>query len=238
MKYYAVRKGRNVGIYESWSDCEKNVKGYSGQEYKSFTNKNDAEKYMNNNNNDNNNNNNNNNDNNNKNNNNNNIYETTNIEVKEKGTNNSIIIMENENQEKNEKYNAYVDGSYNDKIKEYGSGGVIYNNKKEYKFSFSGKESDLVGMRNVAGEIKAAEYAMQYALNNGCKELDLYYDYKGIEYWCTGSWKANKIGTIKYRDFYKQIENKIKVNFIWVESHSNDYYNDMADELAKKSVGL
>ena len=225
MKYYAVLKGRNIGIYESWSDCEKNVKGYPGQEYKSFTDRNDAEKYMNDK------------DITEKNNNcNNNNMCSKNIDVKKQETNNCINKKENE--ENNEKLNAYVDGSYNDKIKEYGSGGIIYNNNKEYKFSFSGKESDLIGMRNVAGEIKAAEYAIQYALKMGCKELDLYYDYKGIECCCTGSWKANKIGTIKYRDFYKQIKNNIKVNFIWIKSHSDDYYNDMADKLAKKSVGL
>lgn len=46
MKYYAVKKGREIGIFNSWSDCEKSVKGYSGAVFKSFTNREDATKYL------------------------------------------------------------------------------------------------------------------------------------------------------------------------------------------------
>ena len=46
MKYYAVRKGRAPGIYTSWPECQDAVKGYSGCEYKSFSNRGDAEKYL------------------------------------------------------------------------------------------------------------------------------------------------------------------------------------------------
>lgn len=35
--YYAVRKGKNPGIYETWAKCEEQVKGYSGAEYKKFS---------------------------------------------------------------------------------------------------------------------------------------------------------------------------------------------------------
>ncbi|MCQ4923281.1 ribonuclease H family protein [Tissierella carlieri] len=34
--YYAVRKGKTPGIYETWGKCEEQVKGYSGAEYKKF----------------------------------------------------------------------------------------------------------------------------------------------------------------------------------------------------------
>lgn len=46
MKYYAVRKGRKVGIYSSWSDCQKQVNGFSGAEFKSFSNSDDALNYL------------------------------------------------------------------------------------------------------------------------------------------------------------------------------------------------
>ena len=42
MKYYAVKKGRNPGIYTSWDLCLKEVKGYKGAIYKSFKKKEDA----------------------------------------------------------------------------------------------------------------------------------------------------------------------------------------------------
>ena len=35
-KFYAVKEGRNIGIFESWIDCKKQVDGYSGAKYKSF----------------------------------------------------------------------------------------------------------------------------------------------------------------------------------------------------------
>jgi ribonuclease HI len=42
-KYYVVWKGRKPGIYTSWGDCEAQVKGYPGAEYKSFATREMAE---------------------------------------------------------------------------------------------------------------------------------------------------------------------------------------------------
>lgn len=47
MKFYAVRKGRIPGIYETWSECSQQVIRFKGAEYKSFDNKEDAEKFIN-----------------------------------------------------------------------------------------------------------------------------------------------------------------------------------------------
>ncbi|RSL31650.1 ribonuclease H [Salibacterium salarium] len=41
-KYYVVWKGRQPGIYDNWSDCEKQVKGYAGASFKSFKTKEEA----------------------------------------------------------------------------------------------------------------------------------------------------------------------------------------------------
>lgn len=35
-KYYVVWKGRRTGIFTSWTECEKQVKGFAGAEYKAF----------------------------------------------------------------------------------------------------------------------------------------------------------------------------------------------------------
>ncbi|TDQ42757.1 viroplasmin family protein [Aureibacillus halotolerans] len=42
-KYYTVWKGRKPGIYTSWADCEKQIKGYSGAAFKSFPTRQEAE---------------------------------------------------------------------------------------------------------------------------------------------------------------------------------------------------
>ena len=46
MKYYAVKRGRNPGIYTSWDSCLKEVKGFSNASYKSFKKKGDAIAFM------------------------------------------------------------------------------------------------------------------------------------------------------------------------------------------------
>ena len=45
-KYYAVRKGRNTGIYRTWDECKSQVFQYSGAEYKSFTTEQEALEYI------------------------------------------------------------------------------------------------------------------------------------------------------------------------------------------------
>ena len=45
-KYYAVGKGKNPGMYESWSCCEGQVKGFPGNQYKGFPTKEDASDYL------------------------------------------------------------------------------------------------------------------------------------------------------------------------------------------------
>ena len=45
-KFYAVRVGRKTGIFDSWTFVEKQVKGYPGAQFKSFTSKEEAENYL------------------------------------------------------------------------------------------------------------------------------------------------------------------------------------------------
>lgn len=45
-KFYAVRSGRKPGVYDTWAECENQVSGYSGAEYKSFWSREDAEEYV------------------------------------------------------------------------------------------------------------------------------------------------------------------------------------------------
>lgn len=45
-KYYAVRVGKNPGIYFTWDACKAMVDGYPGATYKSFTNLQDAEAFI------------------------------------------------------------------------------------------------------------------------------------------------------------------------------------------------
>ncbi|TPR24603.1 hypothetical protein DY120_04805 [Apilactobacillus micheneri] len=45
-KYYAVKKGRKPGIYQTWSDTQKQVSGFSGAQFKSFATKKEAQTFI------------------------------------------------------------------------------------------------------------------------------------------------------------------------------------------------
>ena len=131
---------------------------------------------------------------------------------------------------------AYVDGSYDDSQKAFAYGIVLFYNGTEKHFARKMSDSNLIDMRNVAGEIKASECAMQFCLDHNIKSLDIYHDYEGIAKWCTGEWKASKTGTQLYKQFYNDIKDHIYIKFFKVKGHSGDKYNDLADQLAKRAL--
>ncbi len=45
-KYYVVWKGVSPGIYTSWTDCQLQIKGYDGAQYKSFETMEEAERAL------------------------------------------------------------------------------------------------------------------------------------------------------------------------------------------------
>ncbi|KAL4254703.1 Ribonuclease H, partial [Abortiporus biennis] len=40
--YYAVARGRNIGVYETWAECEAETRGFTGAKYKKFYDKDEA----------------------------------------------------------------------------------------------------------------------------------------------------------------------------------------------------
>lgn len=197
-KFYGVKVGSNPGVYETWEECEKQIKGYSGAVYKSFATREESENF---------------------------VYGTT--------TSVTTSLSNTQSEAK-----AYVDGSYDNSKKLFSYGVVFFYQEQQecYKESFDAPH--LVSMRNVSGEIKGAEKAMQLCLDRGISSLDLFYDYEGVEKWCTGEWSATKVGTQAYAHFYQSISSKLQVIFHKVAAHSGDQYNDMADRLAKEALGL
>ncbi len=47
-KYYAVKNGRQTGIFTTWAECQKQTVGFSNAQFKSFLTLAEAEAYMNN----------------------------------------------------------------------------------------------------------------------------------------------------------------------------------------------
>ena len=192
-KYYAVKNGRNPGIYNSWNECKEQVNKFKNAVFKSFMSLEEAEEFMN--------------------------------------------KLNNDEKSKNSSY-AYIDGSFNEMTKVYGYGGFIMHNEKKYIIKGSGNDKELAKMRNVAGEIIACQEAVKKAIELGIKNIDIFYDYSGIERWATGEWERKKKGIKEYYEYMQSIKSIIEVNFKKVEGHSGDSGNDEADKIAKEAAGI
>lgn len=194
-KYYAVKNGRETGVFDSWAECEKQVKGFKNALYESFSTLDEANSYL------------------------------------------GIAIEKNLPPDGT--VYAYVDGSYNVSTDIYGYGIVLILPDGEVEeINGNGKNSDVSSMRNVAGELKGAFLSMQYAVNNGYKALTIFHDYEGIAKWALHEWKANLKETMAYRDFCDSISKIISLNFVKVAAHTGIKYNELADKLAKKAIGI
>lgn len=203
-KTYAVRRGRETGLFQTWADCQKQVIGFSGAEYKSFKTLKEAQVYM----------------------------DGAAEKIEDEG------FSSDDGNQSAEIVIAYVDGSYDVQTHQYGSGVVILWKGQKQEFSFKGDTPQLADMRNVAGEIVGAQRAMEFGVDNKVEKVVIYYDYEGIEKWCTGAWKANKEGTKMYVEAYKKLKEKVEIEFVKVAAHTGDKYNEEADILAKKAINL
>lgn len=132
---------------------------------------------------------------------------------------------------------AYVDGSFDPSIKGTYSFGVVFIYGGVIRtYSRRIEDPSLAEMRNVAGEISGAMFAMRLCLQQNIPQLELYYDYAGIEKWCVGEWRPGTAGTKQYKDFYDCIRGDLSVRFHKVASHTGVTYNELADQLAKEAL--
>lgn len=200
-KWYAVKRGRTPGVFETWEEAKQSVSGYSGAVFKSFPSLEEAQAYV----------------------------DSATVQVA------THIPGEKETPPAGECW-AFVDGSYDQRQHRYGYGGVmIYPEHLETFYGGSNQEG-LVQMRNVSGEMSAAMRAVQKASRKGCQKITLFYDYKGIEEWATGGWQANADYTQQYAHYMQQMAQKIQIVYVKVPAHTGIYYNEIADQLAKKGV--
>ncbi len=205
-KIYAVRKGKTTGIFYSWDECSASVNGYPSAEYKSFTTKEEANSYL--------------------------------------GNSFAVQIEEEKKDQKNTALHgtestltAYVDGSFDPSIGKYAFGCILLTPDGEIiRESGNGQDPESLAIRNVAGEMLGAMYAVQWAINHGYPSLTIYYDYEGIAKWAKGDWKAKNKRTQQYAEFMNGKRSYIQLSFQKVKAHSGDHYNEEVDKLAKSAL--
>ena len=132
---------------------------------------------------------------------------------------------------------AYVDGSYEHSLTKYAFGCVfLLPDGSIYVENGSGNNPDSAKLRNVTGEMLGAMFAVRWAIKNGFSKIEIRYDYEGVEKWVTGVWKSKTELTQKYAQAMRKWSGQIQMRFTKVLAHSNVYYNEMADQLAKRAL--
>lgn len=210
---YGVQSGKKPGIYGTWAECQEQVSGFQGAKYKKFSSLDDALSFVKGE----------------------EVVKTQTAPQRSASTGLTKV-------EPDGPY-AFVDGSFNAEKGKYGYGGFVCVNGRRYPLQGSGTDPEMASMRNVAGEIMGSMAAVKKAEELNIRELTILYDYKGIENWAKApgekdAWKATKAGTKAYQEFMKPENRRTQVVFQKVEAHTGIEGNEMADVLAKNSVGI
>lgn len=208
-KYYAVKKGKSIGIFQTWEECKVSVDGYPGAQYRGFATKEEAEAYL---------------------------SGIGNAEDKEQAYQQDGT-YEGGTKCLPGQVVAYVDGSFDEKIGKYAFGCVILTPEGGIIRRFgNGDNPQSMALRNVTGEMLGAMYAVKWCHKYGYLAIEICYDYMGIEMWATGGWKAKNELTQKYASFMREHSSKLCISFRKIAAHTGDKYNEEADQLAKTGL--
>lgn len=205
-KIYAVRKGHKTGLFNTWAECQKATVGYSGAEFKSFTDKEEAIAFL--------------------------EMKTVKTVSGDKDKEAAGIVEVPENMviayvdgsfEKS--IGRYAFGCV-----------ILTPDGQEIRRSGSGSDPAGVAIRNVAGEMLGAMNAVKWARENDYPAVEIRYDYEGVEKWVTGVWRAKTPLTSKYAAHMQEAGNKIRISFCKIAAHTGNHYNEEADQLAKSAL--
>jgi len=137
-------------------------------------------------------------------------------------------------------YTIYTDGACSGNPGPGGWGAVIFDQEKN-QINISGKEENTTNNRM---ELTAPIMALQKI--NPKSEITIFTDSnyvksgitEWIKKWEVNGWKSSNKKPIKNKDLWIKLDNLCKKNEIkwkWVKGHSNNKYNDLADELATQA---
>ena len=205
-KIYAVRKGHKTGLFNTWAECQKATAGYSGAEFRGFTEKEEALAFLN--------------------------METTKTVSGDKANEAAGVVEVPENMviayvdgsfEKS--IGRYAFGCV-----------LLTPDGQEIRESGSGSDPAGVAIRNVAGEMLGSMTAVNWAIENKYPAVEIRYDYEGVEKWVTGVWRAKTPLTSKYAAHMQEAGKKVQISFCKIAAHTGNHYNEEADQLAKSAL--
>ena len=130
----------------------------------------------------------------------------------------------------------YVDGSYIENKIGWSYVAVVNREVKAYNHGNIKETKDT--SRNISGELFATLGAVVNAIMMDKKEMYIVHDYQGISSFVTGAWSPKTVEAKKYTETMKGLikEYDLNIHFVKVKGHSDNEFNDLADNLAKKGA--
>jgi len=207
VKFYAVRNGRRPGVYTTWPACEEQVKGFPGAVYKAFPTKEQALAFM--------------------------GESLPNVtDLSPAGSSRTADALAT-----TDAIHVWVDGSclpINGRLY-FGWAYIVLDDERVLHLA-SGHDvpAEARRHRNVAGEIQAVLYALEWCRARGMTAATIYFDYQGLASWVEGTWKTRTAFTQAYAERVRAMG----MTLTWhkVQAHSGEPYNELVDRLAREAA--
>lgn len=214
MAFYAVKKGRKPGVYNSWDECSEQINGFSGAIYKKFKVEADAQAFVSGESPD-------------------SISTVNEIDKQDKPLKVST----------GEKVVLYTDGAcsgnpgpggfgyavvINDVLTLKGSGGLTSTTNNQMELS-----AVIEGLKAIPKNCSVTVYTDSSYVANA-------FEKHWIDGWKCRNWVKSDGTAVLNRELWEQLlsvmaEHK-EVNFVWVKGHAGNKYNELCDKLAVEAI--
>ena len=139
------------------------------------------------------------------------------------------------------KYIIYTDGACSGNPGLGGWGAIIFDEKKK-QHNISGKVKDttnnrmellapIMALKNIKTKSEVTIFTDSKYVKDGITEW--------IKKWEKNGWKSSSKKPVKNKDLWIKLNDlcqKNKVQWKWIKGHSNNKYNNLADELATEAI--
>ena len=139
------------------------------------------------------------------------------------------------------KYTIYTDGACSGNPGPGGWGAVIFDGKNKQN-NISGKVKEttnnrmeliapIMALKKIESKSDVVIFTDSTYVKNGITEW--------IKKWKKNDWKNSKKKPVKNKDLWIRLNNLCQKNNVvwkWVKGHSNNKYNNLADELATEAI--
>ena len=221
-KIYAVKRGRNTGLFNTWDECKAQVEGYQGAVYKGFMDIAEANAWL---------------------------WGSSatagkkSVKATVPAGEFSLFGTDDEIRE-DEEYVVYTDGSC--LRNPDGPGGwaaVIKDTATGEKKEISGGEASTTNnrMELMAGimALKALPEGASVAFYADSQYLQNAFVKRWLSSWKRRGWITSTGTPVKNQDLWEALDSEVqrhKVNFHWVKGHAGNEDNERCDVLAKKEA--